>query len=62
MKDVASCDKPRGAAQQAVIRGFPNGATWPESCPVTEHFGCSGRTWGTETSQYPEEEKSSEIP
>lgn len=61
MKDVASCDKPRGAAQQAVIRGFPNGATWPESCPVTEPKG-SGRTRGTETSQYPEEEKSNEIP
>ena len=27
MKDVASCDKPRGAAKQALIRGFPNGAT-----------------------------------
>ena len=29
MKDVVSCDKPRGAAKQAVIRGFPNGATHP---------------------------------
>ncbi len=29
MKDVVSCDKPRGAAKQAVIRGFPNGKTWP---------------------------------
>ena len=27
MKDVASCDKPRGAAKQAVIRGCPNGKT-----------------------------------
>ena len=27
MKDVASCDKPRGAAKQALIRGFPNGET-----------------------------------
>ncbi len=27
MKGVASCDKPRGAAEQAVIRGFPNGET-----------------------------------
>jgi len=27
MKDVAGCDKPRGAAKQASIRGFPNGET-----------------------------------
>ena len=27
MKDVASCDKPRGAAKQASIRGFLNGGT-----------------------------------
>ena len=27
MKDVASCDKLRGAAKQALIRRFPNGAT-----------------------------------
>ena len=29
MKDVASCDKPRGVAQQTLIRGFPNGETRP---------------------------------
>ena len=27
MKDVASCDKSRGAAKQALIRGFLNGET-----------------------------------
>ena len=27
MKDVDSCEKPRGAAKQALIRGFPNGET-----------------------------------
>ena len=27
MKDVASCDKLRGAAKQALIRRSPNGAT-----------------------------------
>ncbi len=27
MKDVASCDKPRGAAKQALIRGLQNGET-----------------------------------
>ena len=31
MKDVASCDKPRGAAEQALLRGFPNGTTRPPS-------------------------------
>ena len=29
MKDAASCDKPRGVAQQTLIRGFPNGETRP---------------------------------
>jgi hypothetical protein len=29
MKDVVACDKPRGAGKQALIRGFPNGATRP---------------------------------
>ena len=32
MKDVASCDMPRGAAKRALIRGFPNGETHPGSC------------------------------
>ncbi len=27
MKDVGGCDKPRGAANRAVIRGYPNGET-----------------------------------
>jgi hypothetical protein len=27
MKDVISCDKPRGGANNCLIRGFPNGAT-----------------------------------
>ena len=27
MKDVGGCDKPRGAANRALIRGFPNGET-----------------------------------
>src|SRR5688572_28490119 len=28
-KDVAACDKPRGAGKRALIRGFPNGETRP---------------------------------
>jgi len=29
MKDVADCDKPRGAVEQALIRGSPNGVNPP---------------------------------
>jgi hypothetical protein len=29
MKDVISCDKPRGGANILLIRGFPNGETFP---------------------------------
>lgn len=35
MKDVGGCDKPRGAANRALIRGFPNGGTPHQSCGVT---------------------------
>ena len=30
-KDVANCDKPRGAVNKRYIRGFPNGATRTDS-------------------------------
>ena len=33
MKDVVSCDKPRGVTSRRYIRGFPNGAIRMESCP-----------------------------
>lgn len=64
MKDVVGCDKPRGAAKQALNRGFPNGATQPElsGYPLAECIGLRKRTQGSETSQYLEEKKSSEIP
>jgi len=29
MKDVGTCDKPRGAGNRALILGFLNGATHP---------------------------------
>ena len=35
MKDVEACDKPRGIGNRVLIRGFPNGETQLESCPVT---------------------------
>ena len=57
MKDVVACDKLRGAGKRALIRRCPNGET---------HSAMSipqGRqTWRTETSKYPEEKKSTEIP
>ena len=64
MKDVASCDKPRGGAhthRSADLRmGQPGGSHFPS--PRAEHIGAAGATRGTETSKYPEEEKSNEIP
>ena len=51
--------KASGSCQEALIRGFPNGATRH----VARHVTLSrGRTRGSETSQYPEEKKSNEIP
>ncbi|GBE17365.1 hypothetical protein BMS3Abin15_01209 [bacterium BMS3Abin15] len=38
MKDVAGCDKPRGAAKQALIRGFPNGKTHPSLSSDGYHY------------------------
>jgi hypothetical protein len=35
MKDVGTCDKPRGVGNRTVIRGFPNGETRLDSSPVT---------------------------
>ena len=57
MKDVVACDKLRGAGKRALIRRFPNGATRPEMV-----IPKGKRTRRTETSKYPEEKKSTEIP
>ena len=62
MKDVVACEMPRGAGKQALIRGCPNGETRPFRSSVSEYIGCGSETWGTETSKYPEEKKSTEIP
>ena len=63
MKDVASCDKLRVGAnyrQSGDVRmGKPS---WGHAqLPMPEHIGHEEATWGTETSKYPEEEKSTEI-
>ena len=63
MKDVRACVKPRGAGNEALIRGCPNGETHScEGVSRSEFIGPRRRTRGTETSQYPQEQKSTEIP
>ena len=63
-KGAASRDSPRGGAHGlrsgGARMGEPSGGHAP--LPAPESIGCSGTTRGTETSQYPEEEKSTEIP
>ena len=63
-KDAASCDKLRRGAharRPADLRmGEPAGARPP--APPAESIGRAEATRGTETSKYPEEEKSNEIP
>jgi hypothetical protein len=36
MKDARGCEMLRGAANEALIRRYPNGETRPGSCPVTQ--------------------------
>ena len=55
MKDVISCDKLRGGANNLLIRRFPNGETL--STEGWELRVIGGLTRGTETSYYPEEKK-----
>ena len=53
MKDVVSCEKPGGGANNRLIPGCPNGATQL----VEDQLSARKVTRGTETSKYPEEEK-----
>ncbi len=64
MKDVGGRDSPRGVVNQALIRGFPNGETGSRHglSPAAEHIGSVEGTRGSETSQYPQEEKTTVIP
>ena len=58
MKDVLDCEKPRGAVKKLwsvdVRMGQPN--------MVRIILPLGERTWESETSQYPQEKKSTEIP
>ena len=60
MKDVTSCENLRGGANIRYIRRYPNGATHQVEGLVPRPG--VGRTRGTETSNYPEEEKTIVIP
>ena len=54
--------KATGSREQALIRGYPNGATHPATGIMRSIHRRMRRTRGTETSQYPEEKTSTEIP
>ena len=58
MKDVASCDKPRGAASECRSGDFRMGQPDRPKSLSSERKP----TQGTETSKYLEEKKSIEIP
>ena len=58
MKDVLGCDKPGGAAKKLWSPGFRMGQ--PGMARVMSLLG--ERTQGSETSQYLQEKKSTEIP
>ena len=61
MKDVGGHDSPRGVVNQALIRGFRTPSRHGLS-PLPEHIGHVEGTRGSETSQYPQEEKTTVIP
>jgi hypothetical protein len=64
MKGVANCEMLRGAVSKRrsvdTRMGQPNGRNGP--LLRTEYIGARGLTRGSETSQYPEERKSTETP
>lgn len=64
MKDVVACDKLREAGKQALIRRFLNEETQPinNGLPAAECISRMERTWGTETSKYPQEKRKTFIP
>ena len=63
-KGVVNCDKLRGAAPSVdpEIPEWGNPARVIPGYLLAEYIGLERRTRGTETSQYPQEQKSKEIP
>ena len=57
-KPRKSCTRRKGS----LTAGNPNGETHAQAYPRDEYIVPRRRTRGTETSQYPEEKKSTEIP
>ncbi len=51
--------KAAGIGKYELIRRFPNGATYPF---IRIPWVTMGQTWGTETSNYPQEKKTKVIP
>ena len=53
-----------GLLSSKLNRGFPNGATHPDKIgiPPAEHIGRMEVSGGSETSQYPEENRKTLIP
>ena len=56
--------KSLGMLSSKLNRGFPNGATHPgiSGIPPAEHIGRAEVSGGSETSQYPEENRKTLIP
>ena len=59
MKDAITCDKPRIGGNNLIPGDFQMGqpATSNVVASAPEYIGCMKTTRGTETSKYPEEEK-----
>ncbi|TXS25426.1 hypothetical protein EAO74_34680 [Streptomyces sp. gb1(2016)] len=59
MKDVGGHDSPRGAVNQALIRGFPNGETrqssWAVRCREAERISKSRSQFGLGSATRPHE-------
>ena len=65
MKDVGGCDKPRGAVKPSCdprMSRMGKPSTSDVVLPAPEYIGRVEGTWGSETSQYPQEEKTTVIP
>ena len=62
-KDVVSCEKPRGGANDRRSGDVRMGQPLLGNArrPAAEHIGSQGQTRRTETSKYRQEEKSKEI-